>query len=46
MNIIDNINKKLSFDKDEICAGGESDIEEIDVVKHFWFFPKLVDFSL
>ena len=29
MNIIENINKKLFFDKDEICAGGESDIEEI-----------------
>ena len=29
MNIIENINKKLVFDKDEICAGGESDIEEI-----------------
>ena len=28
MNIINNINKKLFFDKDEICAGGESDIEE------------------
>ena len=29
MNIIDNINKKLVFDRDEICAGGENDIEEI-----------------
>ena len=29
MNIIENINKKLVFDKDEICAGGENDIEEI-----------------
>ncbi|MDE6675835.1 MAG: SMI1/KNR4 family protein, partial [Acetatifactor sp.] len=29
MNIIENINPKLVFDKDEICAGGENDIEEI-----------------
>ena len=29
MNIIGNINKKLIFDKDEICAGGENDIEEV-----------------
>ncbi len=29
MNIIENVNKKLFFDKDEICAGGENDIEEI-----------------
>lgn len=29
MNIIENINERLAFDKDEICAGGEKDIEEI-----------------
>lgn len=29
MNIMENINKKLVFDQDEICAGGEQDIEEI-----------------
>ena len=29
MNIIENINKKLVFDEDEIYAGGENDIEEI-----------------
>ncbi len=29
MNIIENINEKLIFDKDEISAGGESDIEEV-----------------
>lgn len=29
MNIIENINKKLIFDKDEICSGGENDIKEI-----------------
>lgn len=29
MNIIENINKKLVFDKDEICAGGENDIKEV-----------------
>ncbi|MCI8945894.1 MAG: SMI1/KNR4 family protein [Lachnospiraceae bacterium] len=29
MNIIGNINKKLIFDEDEICAGGENDIEEV-----------------
>lgn len=29
MNIIENINKKLAFDEEEICAGGENDIEEI-----------------
>ena len=29
MNIIENINRKLVFDSDEICAGGENDIEEI-----------------
>ena len=28
MNIIENINKKLVFDKDEICAGGENDIKD------------------
>lgn len=29
MNIIENINERLDFDKDEICAGGEKEIEEI-----------------
>ena len=29
MNIIENINERLDFDKDEICADGEKDIEEI-----------------
>lgn len=29
MNIIENINERLVYDKDEICAGGEKDIEEI-----------------
>ena len=29
MNIIENINKRLIFDRSEICAGGENDIEEI-----------------
>lgn len=29
MNIIENVNERLTFDKDEICAGGEKDIEEI-----------------
>lgn len=29
MNIIEHINERLAFDKDEICAGGEKDIEEI-----------------
>ena len=29
MNIIENINKRLVFDRDEICAGGEEDIEEV-----------------
>lgn len=29
MNIIKNINKRLTYDKSEICAGGEKDIEEI-----------------
>ncbi len=29
MNIIENVNERLSFDKDEICAGGEKEIEEI-----------------
>lgn len=27
MNIMENINKKLVFDQDEICAGGEQDID-------------------
>lgn len=29
MNIIENVNERLAFDKDEICAGGEKYIEEI-----------------
>lgn len=29
MNLIENINKRLVFDKDEICAGGENYIGEI-----------------
>ncbi len=29
MNILENINERLTFDKDEIRAGGEKDIEEI-----------------
>ncbi len=29
MNIIENVNERLVFDKGEICAGGEKDIEEI-----------------
>lgn len=29
MDILANINERLIFDKDEICAGGEKDIEKI-----------------
>lgn len=29
MNIIEHVNERLVFDKDEICAGGKKDIEEI-----------------
>lgn len=29
MNILENINERLVFDKDEICAGGGEEIEEI-----------------
>ena len=29
MNIIENINERLVFDRDEICAGGGKDIEEV-----------------
>lgn len=29
MNIIENINERLTFDEDEICAGGEKEVEEI-----------------
>ena len=29
MNMIENINERLTFDEDEICAGGEKEIEEI-----------------
>lgn len=29
MNIIENINERLTFDEDEICPGGEKDMEEI-----------------
>lgn len=35
MNIIENINGKLLFDKSEICAGGENDIKEIIRVSPF-----------
>lgn len=39
MNIIENINERLDFDKDEICAGGEKEIEEIIRVSPV-FLPK------
>lgn len=29
MNIIENINERLVFDREEICAGGEQDVEEV-----------------
>jgi len=29
MDIIGNVNKRLTFDESEICAGGENDIEEV-----------------
>ncbi len=29
MNIIEHVNERLTFDKDDICAGGENDIDEV-----------------
>lgn len=44
MNIIENINKKLVFDKNEICCGGENDIEEIIRVSPVTLPEDYIDF--
>lgn len=44
MNIIENINEKLHFDENEICAGGKKDIEEIICIASFPLPEDYLDF--